>query len=111
MKLKSLAVGVLAVFGIVSHAMAGTAVGKVTKLNVREGLVYFTLSGAAVGRPGCAVNTQYFMIKDENSSVGRQQIALLLTAMSSDKLITADGANQCTKWGDGEDLRQIVITN
>jgi len=89
--------------------MAGTNYGTVTKVSVREGLVYFTLSGAPLGRPGCAANTTYFMVKDENSAVGKQHMAILMTAQVTGRSVWVNGTNACTKWPDGEDLREIAL--
>lgn len=90
-------------------AWAGSQTGKVTQLIVRasDGLVYFFLSGPASGRPECATQP-YWMIKDENSAAGKRQLALLLTVRAADQVITVSGTSTCTRWGNGEDIDNII---
>jgi hypothetical protein len=109
MKLKNAMLAACLTLGALSGAHAGSATGKVQSIAIREGLVYITLTGAPSGRPACALGSSYFMIKDENSSVGRQQMALALSAMNADRNLYAEGAGTCTKWPDGEDLRELGL--
>lgn len=90
-------------------AFAGSQTGKITQLFVRasDGLVYFVLSGPAFGKPACAIQP-YWMIKDENAAAGKRQLALLLTARATDQVITVSGMSTCTRWGDGEDVDNIM---
>lgn len=99
-----------AVFAMTSvSANAGSASGAINYIIVRPGLVYFQVNAANQGRPACAAGTNYYMIKDENSAYGKQQLALLLTAKSSGRTIVVEGAGQCTKYPDGEDVHSISI--
>lgn len=92
-------------------AFAGTQAGTVNTLIVRssDGLIYFWLNGvAAINKPACAVYS-YWMIRDENSNAGKQQLAILLSAKATGKQITVYGRNSCLRWGDGEDVDAISL--
>ncbi len=103
---------VLLIFTLVSmNAVAGHQTGKVSKLTVRasDGLIFFELSGGQPGnKPECA-KYSYWMIKDENSTVGKQQYSLLLMAYASGKPVYVDGMGRCSRWGDGEDVNFIRV--
>ncbi|MGF6115887.1 hypothetical protein ABIE30_002960 [Janthinobacterium lividum] len=91
-------------------AFAGTQSGTVTGLAARntDGLLYFYLSGAATGKPGCATAT-YWVIKDENSNAGKRLLAILLSAKMTGQAINVVGTGNCTRWVDGEDVETITI--
>ena len=91
-------------------AMAGSQTGQVISVQVRasDGLVWFYLSGTPSGRPSCATNT-YWMILNENSVAGKQQLAQLLTARATGQVITVVGSNTCNRWNDGEDVNLITF--
>ncbi|MFC7420824.1 hypothetical protein ACFQNF_13225 [Iodobacter arcticus] len=91
-------------------ALAGTQKGLVTKLHKRssDGLIYFDLIGPSDGKPACA-SYPYWMIKDENSNTGKQQLALLLVAKASGQLVSVVGNNTCSRWKDGEDVEDIML--
>ena len=46
---------------------------------------------------------------DETTEVGRKQYAMLLVAAQSGLRLRISGANTCTRWGDGEDVRELTI--
>ncbi len=87
---------------------AGTQTGQVTKIQIRasDGLVWFNMNGTAAGHPPCAFYN-YWMIKDENSNAGKQQLTQLLAARSSGQAITVTGGGTCTRWPNGEDVVEI----
>ena len=90
---------------------AGSQTGKVTNLLVRasDGLVYFTIDGPAkVNSPACA-RVSYWMIRDENSEVGKKQYAMLLAAQASGREIVVQGMNTCLRWNDGEDVNYLQL--
>ncbi|MEN3157329.1 hypothetical protein ABC502_02980 [Alkalimonas sp. NCh-2] len=94
-------------------ALAGEQTGTVNHLLVRasDGLVYFYLEGSAkTNSPACARN-DYWMIRDENSEVGKKQYAMLLAAQASGKRVKVVGLNTCQRWGDGEDVNFIQLLN
>jgi hypothetical protein len=90
-------------------ALAGQQTGQITELITRasDGLVYVHMNGTASGRPGCASQQVYWMIKDENSAAGKRQLAILIAARAMGKTITIYGAGTCTRWPDGEDINEI----
>jgi hypothetical protein len=49
------------------------------------------------------------MIRDENSNIRKQQLALLLTAKAKAAVVTIYGAGTCNRWGDSEDVNDIVL--
>jgi hypothetical protein len=51
------------------------------------------------------------MIKDEKSNIGKQQLALLLTAVGTDKAVSVEGTGQCSRYVDGEDVRFVLLHN
>jgi hypothetical protein len=93
-------------------AHAGTQTGTVTQVNVRstDGLVYVYLSGTASGRVTCASATAYWIIKDETSTSGKQQIAELMLASATGKTVTITGTNSCQRWLDGEDIGLVSVS-
>ncbi|AZN38035.1 hypothetical protein EJO50_00740 [Iodobacter ciconiae] len=97
-------------FGFFSLTYAGTQKGTVAAITKRstDGLLYFTLNGPATGKPACA-SWPYWMIKDENSMSGMQQLALILMAKKSASVVTVHGTGTCERWGDGEDVYSIVF--
>jgi hypothetical protein len=94
-------------------AMASDQSGRVYSLHVREtdGLVWVVLEGTnRTPKPACA-RGNYFVIKTENSSAGRQQLSLLLTAKASGRTIVINGSGSCTRWADGEDIVIVAIAD
>lgn len=91
-------------------AAAGSETGQITTLRTRasDNLVFFTLNGSASGKPACA-RYAYWMIKDENSATGKRQFAMLMSAMLAGKAVTVTGTGACTRWGDGEDVEEVVL--
>lgn len=106
-KTAAAAVGVMATLAVAS-AFAGQQTGQVTQVIVRasDGLVHFYMNGTATAKPACAANP-YWVIKDENSAIGKRQLAMLLMARESGKQVIVGGANTCTRWADGEDVEYI----
>ena len=88
----------------------GTQTGTVNQLIVRasDGLIILWLNGTASGRPACAT-IGYWMIKNENSTAGKQQLAQLMMARALGIPVTVTGAGTCTRWSDGEDLDLVTI--
>ncbi|NRF25922.1 hypothetical protein HRJ45_12290 [Vibrio coralliilyticus] len=105
---------VLALLFVLSASVnAGNQTGTVDYIIVRasDGLIYFTLKGGSLNsRPSCAT-IGYWMIRDENSNVGKQQYSMILSAHASGKTVQVTGSNTCIRWGDGEDVNAIKILN
>ena len=99
-------------FWLSSLSHAGSQVGSIVDLWVRasDGLIYFSLSGGRTPPP-CAAAHGYWMIRDENSNVGKQQYAMLLAAKLSGKTVAVLGLGTCTRWPDGEDVDEIRIVD
>jgi hypothetical protein len=49
------------------------------------------------------------MIRDENSAVGKRQLAMLLLAYSTGQVVTVYGMNTCARWVDGEDVDVVEL--
>lgn len=95
-----------------SKIYAGHQTGKVSILYARasDNLHLVSLTGGTqrVDPPSCAKNN-YWLIKDENSTVGKSQFSQLLAAQLAGKTVRITGLNTCSRWGDGEDINLIVI--
>lgn len=91
-------------------AHAGTQEGKIDSIAARtsDGLLIIELTGAASQKPQCATHS-YWMIKNENSTIGKQQLALLMAAQFSGKTVAIVGTGDCTRWRDGEDIEYVVV--
>lgn len=95
----------------------GTQSGLVAQLDFRSGdvgtpndsLVVVTLSASSpkTSSPACAT-LPYWFIRDAKSEIGKQQIALLMTAKVLGRSVTILGTGACARWGDGEDILQIT---
>ena len=94
-----------------SPAIAGSQTGQVTDIYVRahDGLVYIALSGTHANRPDCAAQHTYWMIRDEKSLTGKQQLALLMQAQATGQQVTISGSDTCSRWLDGEDIDEVRL--
>jgi len=92
-------------------AFAGSQTGQVSKVVIRasDGLVYFFMDGPSTARPACVSNMLYWMIRDENSTAGKRQLAALLAARASGQVITVRGSDTCNRWYNGEDVDSIEM--
>jgi len=101
---------IAALFGASGLATAGSQTGTIIGIHVRasDGLIYVLIDGPMSNRPACAT-INYWMIKNENSTTGKQQLAQLLAARASGKQVTLVGSNTCTRWSDGEDIDDVVF--
>lgn len=110
MKKVSIVLATLFLLGISSNSFAGSVTGPVTSIAIRasDGLVFVAIGATASGQPTCATHS-YWMIKDENSNVGKQQMAAFLAAYVAGKTVTIYGTNTCTRWSDGEDVDMVVV--
>ena len=88
----------------------GSAQGTVFRLHVRasDGLVYVYLNGNRINRPPCAVQS-YWIIRDETSAVGKQQLALLMLAQTTGRSVIIQGSGLCTRFTDGEDIKEVAL--
>ena len=78
-------------------------------IRASDGLTYVTMTGNRTGvRPGCATHG-YWIIKQEDSEVGKRQYSALLAAKFAGSTVAIVGAETCTRWGDGEDINSVVV--
>jgi hypothetical protein len=107
---RMIGLGILLCLGVSSSAFAGSQVGKVSRLIVRsdDGLVYLFLTGTGSGKPACAT-IAYWMIRDEKSAAGKQQLALLMLAEATGQQVTITGTGRCERWSDGEDISEVHL--
>jgi hypothetical protein len=105
----------IAIASILLTAMGSATASEVTGTvntviqRASDGLTYVLLNGTATTRPGCATGTSYYMLANENSEAGKKQFAMLLLAKASGLRVRINGANQCTRWSDGEDLNELFL--
>ena len=92
-------------------AHAGSQLGKVTALRVRDydGLIWVNIEGGPYyDKPTCAKFNDW-MIKNENSEVGKRHHAMLLSALAAGTRVQIYGSNTCTRWGDGENIETLEL--
>ena len=102
---------IISVCTVNSYAIAGEVIGTVATLIVRssDNLHYVTLTGIYSGtQPSCATHN-YLMIKDESSTGGKSQYAMLMSAWLAGKLVRVVGSGSCTRWSDGEDIDSVIF--
>jgi len=103
-----------ALLAIAPQAEASESYGQIVHLWVRDsdGLIYVTLDRApTTPRPACAASTSYYMIARENSEVGKRQYAMLLAAKLAGKPVYIWGKGACVRWGDGEDIEGLRLSD
>jgi hypothetical protein len=92
-------------------ASAGQVAGTINWLAHRtDGLMYVSINGTRTGSPSCAT-IGYFMVRDENSEVGKKQFAMLLAAKATGARVEITGKNTCLRWGDGEDIDEVKLVD
>jgi hypothetical protein len=94
---------------------AGQCTGTVTQLwtNPTDG-IYFALSGSTFDSPaGCAQTffngVRHYVIKDETSEMGRDQVALLYSAAANGTHVELIGTGDCTRNSKNEDVLTLYI--
>jgi hypothetical protein len=89
-----------------------TQVGTVSRLHVRgtDGLVYFYVAGPRSPMPGCAIQP-YWIVPNESSASAKQQLALLMMAEATGKVVTVVGTGTCSRWPDGESVAEIAVSD
>lgn len=84
---------------------------KTIDVRQEDGLTYVILDGTHTNKPACAASQEYWIVKNENSAIGAKQYAALLLAYSLKRSITIRGSNSCTRWSDGEDINEVILSN
>lgn len=94
------------------EAFSSVQSGKVIELQSRiDGVQWVVLEGQRAAKPDCAKYQPYFMIKNPESAIGKNQFAMLLAAYSAGHSVVIEGAGECTVWGDGEDIKTVGLGN
>jgi hypothetical protein len=104
----AMSIGLLLATGTASAGQ----IGRITALEVRasDGLVYLTVEGERSGKPACATH-DYWIVKAENSPAGQRQYAMLVAAKLSNAVVGIIGLGTCSRWGDGEDISSVILSN
>lgn len=91
-------------------AAAGSQTGQLVYVRVRstDGLIIVEMNGPVSNKPSCA-GLAYWMIEDEKSNAGKQQLALLMAAHASGQTVTIDGTGTCSRWPDGETIAMVTV--
>lgn len=99
------------VFIFMTHnALAGDVTGEIAKLKVRnDGLHWVFVAGTNSNLPACSIYGK-FVIKDENTTYGKSQFSMLVTAFAAGKDVTILGNNVCTRYPSLEDISAIQFT-
>jgi hypothetical protein len=84
--------------------------GTIFQLRVRstDGLVYVYMTGVRAHSPACA-SEPFWVIQNEASVVGRQQMALLSMALAAGKKVTIFGTGTCGRWPTAENIAEVVV--
>jgi hypothetical protein len=110
MNITKIIIGLIGVV-VAVPSIAGTQTGKIVKVYARatDGVNLVYVSGSRSGRPNCATQ-DYWIIKDENSTTGKKQFAMLLMAQAAGRTVMLEGpgSGACTRWGDGEDIGSVM---
>jgi hypothetical protein len=95
---------------ICGSAVASQQTAAITQIFKRDsdGLTYVFLNGSRSGKPSCAYY-DYFIIRDENSNNGKQQLSMLMMAKATGQTVTIIGTGTCTRWVDGEDINAVML--
>lgn len=95
----------------ISTANAGEVSGKIKQLTSRasDNLHVVIMDAPIQGAPPCATHT-YLVIRDENSTGGKSQFAMLMSAYLSGTSVQIVGSGTCTRWPDGEDILTVSYT-
>lgn len=88
----------------------GNQTGQVIRIFVRQSdhVVLVDIAGTPSNRPACAPYT-YWVIKDETSLTGKQQLALLMLAKATGQTVVISGTGECTRLPSGEDIDVIIV--
>jgi hypothetical protein len=92
------------------YALAGTGQGTIAKIELGPGhrtKVYISLAGPVSGQPSCSANATYPFVFDTAQPGGKDTLAMVLLAKSTNQFVTIAGLNQCTLVDGQEDVRFI----
>lgn len=97
--------------GVTNIAIAaGNQTGQVVRIFVRQTdhVVLVDITGTPTNKPACAPYT-YWIIKDETSVTGKQQLALLMLAKATGQTVNIAGTGDCTRFPSGEDIDVVIV--
>ena len=112
MKCIKLCLALAAAMTLSSQAMAkGTVTGKITRISTGTAInVYFDTAiedGSGGGIPACSTTTSFMSL----APTKKNELAILLTAMATDKTVKVSGTNNCTTRATSEDIGQVQVFN
>jgi len=109
--IKACSLVVLLSLGMTNVAIAaGNQTGQVVRIFVRQSdhVVLVDITGTPTNKPACAPYT-YWIIKDETSLTGKQQLALLMLAKATGLTVNIAGTGDCTRFPSGEDIDVVIV--
>lgn len=109
-KTKALSIFFCVIYFLSNYAWAGTSSGSVTSVTVNAYNYLFFSNGTKSGTPGCGSGNPNDWAVDLSTAKGRSIYALVLSSQIQGKSITVIGGNQCTTWGDREDVLYMFMT-
>ncbi len=100
----------LAALALVFGASASMAAvtGTITMWSTNTSGVVWALLSTTGGHAGCAGSSQYWIIKDETSVIGKLQIAQIAAAHDMGQTVTIYGLSTCSRFSGSEDIDSIV---
>jgi hypothetical protein len=99
---------VMATVAIAGPAAASTAsYGTVYDISVLGGKAIFSHTGTRTALPTCSTFDRWAF--DVSTNEGQAKLSLLLTAHSTGKVISINGAGSCPDWSDTETAHQLVL--
>lgn len=94
----------------VHDAYAGTQEGTVTEVEISQnGVVSFVLSGSRGTIPSCASGFPNWVLQDSSTTIGKQQVALLLTAQAFYRRVYVNGTSTCHSTVAYEKVDRLII--
>lgn len=97
-----------ALFGV-AQASEITGTVRYIKIRASDGLHFVEINGTPSARPACAATYGYYIIRQEQSDVGKAHLAALMSAYFARRPIYIRGSGNCTRWGDGEDIEEVGL--
>jgi len=89
-----------------SASAAGSGTGNVLVMQVgpASNNVFVQLSGTPAGQPACQTNSSWTFVFDSSTTIGKNVLAMLLTAKTAGTTISYVGTGTCTLYSSVENL-------
>jgi hypothetical protein len=71
--------------------------------------VFLVLDTKPSNIPGCQTNSAYSYVFDGTTDVGKMTLSAALSAYAAQKFVTIGGGNDCTLYGNVENLNYILV--